>query len=156
MIPTSYRSKLPQALSYPVGAEAVSAALRGVPQEAALSLHFADRPTVFASEFKALRAEAIPYPILAATFSYLPAGLKGSNYGLAQGWHDETWSLTVYPVPRRLRSVAKERLLSEGLPHIRDWLATDRPHTWRIGRKTCEICFVENDGTVFSREGGHS
>ena len=40
MIPTRYKSKLPGDLSYPLGAQAVSEALAGVPQFDALTLTF--------------------------------------------------------------------------------------------------------------------
>src|SRR5215204_332946 len=121
MIPTRYKSKLPHSLSYPVGAEAISESLKGVPQVPALSLGFYDRPTVFASEFQKLRDSNSPYPIFNATFRHIQPGLSASNKYIAEGWYEETWELSVYPVPRGLKSAARQVLLSEGLPLIRKW-----------------------------------
>src|SRR4051812_26964611 len=44
MIPTRYRSKLGSTLAYPVGAEAISVALAGVPRVEMLVLSFYARP----------------------------------------------------------------------------------------------------------------
>ena len=154
MIPTTYKSKLPHTLSYPVGSEAVSEGLKGVPQESALSIGFYDHPTTFASELKKLRERKSPYPIFAATYRHVQPGLSASNQFIAEGWYEETWELKVYPVPRALKSVARQALLTEGLPRIKKWLSAERPPAWRSGRKRCEIFFVESDGRIIMREGG--
>jgi len=152
MIPTRYKSKLPHSLSYPVGAEAISESLKGVPQVPALSLGFYDRPTVFASEFQKLRDSNSPYPIFNATFRHIQPGLSASNKYIAEGWYEETWELSVYPVPRGLKSAARQVLLSEGLPLIRKWLSAERPPSWKHGREHCEIYFVESEGRIILRE----
>src|ERR1044071_9842612 len=138
MIPTRYKSKLPHTLSYPIGAEAVSESLKGIPQESALTISFYDRPTIFASEFQKLRDGKTPYSIFNATFRHIQPGLSASNQFIAEGWYEETWELSVYPVPRGLKSVAGQVLLPEGLPQIRKWLCTERPPSWKHGRKHCE------------------
>jgi hypothetical protein len=154
MIPTSYKSKLPHTLSYPVGAEALSESLKGVPQEAALSVGVYSQPILFASEFRKLRDSKSPYPILNATFRHIQPGVSASNRFIAEGWYEETWELSVYPVPRELKFVARQILLSEGLPRIKKWLSAERPPSWKHGRKHCEIYFTENDGRIIVRESG--
>lgn len=154
MIPTRYKSKLPHTLSYPIGAEAVSESLKGVPQESALSIGFHDKPTIFVSEFQKLRDGKSPYPIFNATFRHIQPGLSASNRFIEEGWYEETWELSVYPVPRALKSVARQALLSEGLPRIRKWLTAERPPSWRHGRKRCEIFFIEGEGRIIVRESG--
>jgi hypothetical protein len=153
MITTRYKSKLPHTLSYPVGAEAVSESLKGVPQEPALSIGFYARPTIFASEFREMRDSNSPYPIFNAAFRHIQPGLSASNQFIAEGWYEETWELSVYPVPRDLKSMARQALLSEGLPRIRKWLTAERPPSWWYGRKHCEIFFVEGEGRIIVREG---
>lgn len=156
MIPTRYKSKLPHTLSYPVGAEAVSEALRGVPQETALTIGFYDRPTLFASEFRKMRDSNSPYPIFDAAFRHIQPGLSASRQFIAEGWYEETWELSVYPVPRALKSVARQALLTEGLPGIMRWLSTDRQPSWRHGRKRCEIFFAESERRIILRESGEA
>ncbi len=154
MISTKHKSKLPHTLSYPVGAEAVSESLKGVPQEPVLSIGFYNKPTIFASEFRKLRDSKSPYPIFNATFRHIQPGLSASNQFIAEGWYEETWELSVYPVPREHKSVARQVLLSEGLPQIKKWLCAERPPSWKQGRKHCEIFFVESDGRIIVRESG--
>jgi len=86
MIPTRTRCKLPAALSYPVGAAALSDALAGAPQAAALTIDFRDRPVHRASEFRRLLRDRRPYPVLVA--EYRPAtepGYTGSAVAAARG-----------------------------------------------------------------------
>ena len=153
MIPTTYKSKLPHTLSYPVGAEAVSVSLKGVPQESALSIGFYDHPTIFASEFKKLRESKSPYLIFSVAYRHLRPGISASNQFIAEGWYEETWELKVYPVPHSHKAVARQALLSEGLPRVREWLSAERTPAWRYGRKFCEVFFVESDGRIIMREG---
>jgi len=154
MIPTKYKSKLPQTLSYPVGAEVVSASLKGVPQEPALTIGFYDKPVIFASDFAKLRETNSPYPIFNASYRHIQPGLTASKQFISEGWYEETWELSVYPVPRKLKSVARQALITEGLPQVRNWLSADRSPTWRHGRKHLEIFFIETDGRILVRESG--
>lgn len=154
MIPTTYKSKLPHTLSYPVGAGAVSESLKGVPQESALSISFYDRPTVFASEFKKLRESESPYTIFNATYQHIQPGLSASNRFIEEGEYEERWELKVYPVSRSLKSVARQVLTSEGLPQVKAWLSAERSSSWRYGRKHCDILFVESERRIIVREGG--
>jgi len=154
MIPTKYKSKLPQTLSYPIGAEIVSASLKGVPQESALILGFYDKPVIFASDFAKLRESNSPYPIFNASYRHIQPGLTASNQFIAEGWYEETWELSVYPVPRQLKSLARQALVSVGLPQVRKWLSAERTATWRHGRKHFEIFFFEMDGRIIVRESG--
>lgn len=153
MIPTTYKSRLPHTLSYPVGARAVSEGLKGVPQESALSIGFYGQPTVFASEFKRLRDGNSPYPIFTAAYRHIQPGLSASNQFVAGGWYEEAWELKVYPVPRALKSLARRALLSEGLPLVGRWLAAERTPAWRYGRRHFDILFTERDGRIVVREG---
>jgi len=152
MIPTRYKSKLPKSLSYPIGAQDISDGLKGVPQEPGLSLGFYDRPTIFASDFQKLRSSNSPYPIMSASFRKVQPGFSGSNQDIAEGYYDENWEISVYPVSGEYRSVAKRSLLDDGLPQIRNWLSVNRSPSWKQGRKILEILFLESDGKLLVRE----
>src|SRR5215475_8224591 len=110
MIRTRSKFKLSHTLSYPIGAESVSESLKGVPQESVLSIGFYDKPGVFVSGFRKLRETNTPYPIFVASFRHIHPGLTASNQFIADGWYQENWELTVYPVPRHLKSVARQGL----------------------------------------------
>lgn len=152
MISTRYKSKLPKSLLYPIGAQDISDRLKGMPQEPGLSLGFYDRPTIFASDFQKLRSSNSPYPIISASFRKLQPGFSGSNRDIAEGYYDENWEISVYPVAGKHRSVAKRGLLDDGLQQIRNWLSMNRSPSWKQGRKTLELLFSESDGKLLVRE----
>src|SRR5882762_9302868 len=107
MIPTRYKSKLPKGLAYPIGAEALTTALADAPHAASLSVSFYGRPVWPGSRFRETLARRHPYKILAAEFrpSCKP-GYSGPEFLVEDGWYDEKWQLTVYPVVRELRYLA--------------------------------------------------
>src|SRR5262245_4549835 len=110
MIPTRYRDKTPRALAFPIGAELLSAALAGTPQELDLSVAFRDKPTDFVSGFQQLLRSDAPLPVLRAAYRNLPPGISGSNVMAEAGYYDATWFLDVYPVPRALKSLVRGQL----------------------------------------------
>ena len=153
MIPTRLKAKLPQHLSYPVGAEALSEALAGAPHLESLSVTFRDLAVWPASEFRRLLSARLRYRILSAEFR--PArgpGLTGSNEMVERGWYDERWELTVYPVLAEFRHLANRRLREQGLPAVARWLrASDRaggdPRPRRI-----ELLFDPVNGSLVDQE----
>lgn len=130
MIPTRFRDKTGKSLSFPIGSEDLSERLEGVPQYDLLSVAFRSRPTIQASRFQRLLASDQPLPVLRATFRAASPHLSASNQLIEQGWHDERWSLEIYPVPRELKHEAHEQLLHQGLAVVRSWLTSERPATW--------------------------
>src|SRR3954463_4233733 len=88
VIPTRFKSKLPKTLSWPVGAEAVTAGLGDAPHAAECSLWFSDSPVRRASEFQQTLREARPYAVLVV--EYRPAdrmGYSGSTAMEASGMY---------------------------------------------------------------------
>ena len=68
-----------------------------------------------------------PYPIMSA--AYHPArkpGLSAAEFMIERGWYDEHWDLTVYPVLRKTRSIAKGLLVEHGLPALTRWMSGAR------------------------------
>jgi hypothetical protein len=53
LIRTTLKEKLPKGFSYPIGAEALSTALAGVPQFHEASIHFSWKDTFWASKYNA-------------------------------------------------------------------------------------------------------
>jgi len=151
MIPTRFRDKLPGYLTYPLGAEALSEALAGLPHAEDLSIGFSERPVIFASDFQRDLAERRPYTVLKA--GYRPAqspGISGSNAGIDQGWYDERWELAVFPVLRELRAAVKDLLLKEGLPAVAEWLRSSRRTGWEMQARSISLIF-DPDGPSLSR-----
>lgn len=105
MIPTRSKSKLPNTLSWPLGAEAISGGLADVPHAADLTLWFADSPVWSASAFHRLLRESRPYAVLVADYQpALQPGYIGSTALIEAGWYDVKWELRVNPVKRPLKS----------------------------------------------------
>jgi hypothetical protein len=87
---------LPRTISYPVGAEVVSAALEGVPQYQELKIGFYDKPTIFESDYHRLLKGGV-YPVMAVAYRHLGPGISGSNRDIETGFYSESWELSVYP-----------------------------------------------------------
>lgn len=147
MIPTRHKARLPKSLSWPLGAEAISAALADAPHVADLTLSFADSPVWPASEFQRLLRESRPYPLLVA--QYRPAskpGYGGMTALVERGWFEAKWELQVNPVPRADRAAAAAALRETGLPAVAEWLRSSGRAGWE-GR-------AHRLALVFSRAGG--
>jgi hypothetical protein len=150
-IKTRYRRPIPKGLSYPVGSEAISSALKGVPQYAELSVTFwclnpAALLRVSADSDTFLR-------VLEATFEKISPGATGSNAGVEAGWYSEKWRLHVYPVPSGAKARVREGLLRRGLPGIRAWLVAPREQVWLYGRHACVASSRLEDGEVDVQDG---
>ena len=131
MIPTRYKSKLSRDLSYPIGAEAISAALAAAPHAEVVTLTFSDSGGWPASRFRQVLVDRSPSRIL--TLRYQPSckpGFSGSNDMVAGGWYREKWELMVYPVLREFRHLANRLLREEGLPAVATWLGSSRQAGW--------------------------
>lgn len=152
MIPTLYKRKLPKALTWPVGAEAVTAGLAGAPHAAELSLAFLDSPVLWASEFQRLLRDGLPYVVLVA--EYHPAdkpGYVGSNAMVERGEFNSRWEVRVSPVPRPLRSTAAALIRDHGLPAVADWLRSSGRAGWDGRVHRIELIFSPADLTLSQR-----
>src|SRR4051812_13404315 len=75
VIPTLFKSKLPKTLSWPVGAEAITAGLGDAPHAGEYGLWFSDSPVWRASEFQRTLRAGRPYAVLVV--EYTPAVRMG-------------------------------------------------------------------------------
>ncbi|HEX7184613.1 MAG TPA: hypothetical protein VF756_22505 [Thermoanaerobaculia bacterium] len=155
MIPTLYKSRLPGHLSYPIGAQALSAALAGAPHAEALTVAFSEHAVVSALDFQRLLRTRQPYRILRA--EHEPArrpGISASNQMVEKGWYDEKWEIRVFPVLRELRHLANRLLKEEGLPAVAQWLRSSQQKGWDSRQQWIELVFDPSGETITVHEGG--
>jgi hypothetical protein len=151
MLPTKYKEKLPRHLSYPVGFDLLARELRDVPQADKLEVSFhahAGRTT----ETEQKRRSGDYFCVLTASFRYIRMGYSESKVMKEQGLYDPNWSLYVYAVSRKHRSVASQLLCEKGIPAIVAWLRAPRRETWLQGRKEIHVYFRETDPAVLVEE----
>jgi hypothetical protein len=141
VFPTSHKAKISKSMSYPIGAEALSAALEGVPQSALISLWFGHASTSIA-----LRAgHASRYKILSAFYSHhLPNQFSANR--LRESFYGPKWHLYVYEVPRQHRHAVRSLLDSEGLPRVGVWLRNMADITEREGH--CQIDLILDEAQM--------
>jgi hypothetical protein len=147
LIPTRNKFKLPKTMSYPIGAESVSVALADVPQRDLLNITF-----FFYSTFIKEHEQDSPFKIFEVEFTKFDKYLSASNYFIERGEYEEKWRLTVYPVPRQMKSITKKLLLEKGLPRIAKWLATERTPLWKTGRKSLTILLDQAEESISFQE----
>ena len=97
IIPTRFKKKIPQKLSYPVGAKEVSDALISVPQFGELGLCFSY--SGWKHQFLEVRFWSPP---------------------MHEGWSE--WQIEVGPVPRLVRHRFHEYIVETALPRMAAWL----------------------------------
>ncbi len=115
IIPTGYKSKLPQTLSYPIGAEILSAAFGGVPQFDSLSVDF--------SFYSQLQPDILEkYPVLELRYWRGAKSIHTRAVELHDGAIRKTWSIKIHPVPRVRRHLVRTQLTEAALPAARAWL----------------------------------
>lgn len=125
-IRTASRAKIPRKLSYPVGAESISAALASVPQVVDIRLHFYwGIPSVVqlrSGHYEFLRIEYLNdvRPSEAWPISSL---YKRPDPG--------RWDVVVQAVPRTLRHRIRQYVLHSALTQIAHWLNQRKAQTQR-------------------------
>jgi len=147
MIPTRLKAKLPKRLSYPIGAEAISAALTGITHFDELTLNFWNEPVWPGSEFRRLIKDSIPYTILAAEYEPPVKPGYGGKSSLINGW-----KITIYPVVRALKHLAHRLLMEQGLPLVVDWLGLSRQGGWISRAHRLELVFEPKSESLSQRE----
>lgn len=146
MIPTRYRWRISRDLAFPLGAKQISEALEGVPQYASLSIRFSCHVNLkTASRIREILDSGERLGVLEARYRHVRPNRSASRELIETGWYEETWDLSVHPVPRERKFATRTLLLTTGLQKIRTWLETPRPETWRDGNHYCclLVCFAE-------------
>jgi hypothetical protein len=127
IFPTLHREKHSHLVSYPMGAEALSRVLDGLPQHQMLACNF----------FAGNTHQHLDKPrqlVLSASYHRRERSFNDGQNAEARGVFLPRWSITVFAVPRPLRNAIKTALLSDGLPNIlRPWLAENAGLTGKVG-----------------------
>ena len=110
MIKTSYKHKLPQGMSYPVGAEILSNALAGVPQYEELQIWFWFKDEYWASSYNRKIKEKGEIRILIVSHSSF------SRYVF------DKWKIEINSVPSTHKKQVSEQLIEKVLPELRQRL----------------------------------
>jgi hypothetical protein len=150
-IMTRFRRPIPKGRSYPIGSEAISSALEGVPQFEGLSVAFR---CLNPAALLRVPADAETFlRVLEATFEKISPGCTGSNAGAEAGWYSEKWKLFVYPVPSGAKARVRGGLLKTGIPGIRAWLVASREQAWLYGTHSCVASARLGDGEIHVQDG---
>jgi hypothetical protein len=128
VIPTLSKAKISHDLSYPIGAEKITAALDGVGRMVDLKLHFCHGTDMY------LRRG--DYEFLRIEYLCVPNGMEQRpwpTYGLYYRPPQNRWEIVVQAVPRVYRHKIKEYIQAAALLSIRQWLE-ERDGLVRTGR----------------------
>ena len=115
LIPTLSKTKISRNLSYPIGAEHISAALASTVQLPRLKLHFYSGFDIGLrrGHYEFLRVE------------YLNSASPAEKWPISSLWKRPPqwqWEIVVQPVPRVFRHRIKQYILDAALHQIADWL----------------------------------
>jgi hypothetical protein len=120
LIPTSMRCKIPRSLSYPIGAQAISNFMFGIPIFDELSIWFTNGSSQCESATSFIRAR----------YKRTNLGMSASHSLERSGFYGPSWDIWVYAVPCNLNATIREFLKNEGLMEIRNWLEAPRSELW--------------------------
>jgi hypothetical protein len=148
LIPTKLKFKLPQTMTYPIGAEAISQEFTDVPQFEKLVIWFTTTNFAFASDFQEARRKNEPYKIFEVSMIHTDKHLSSPKQFIEEGFYEEHWEIRVYAVSRELKSVANRLLIEQGLPKAKIWLETPRTANWKTGRKYFQVLFHEKESLI--------
>jgi len=137
VFPTLRQARISSKLSYPLGAEAISAEFATVPQAQGLDIDFWNSQNYF------LKDRDNPYAIFSVSYT--------GTHDYDPGWH-----VRVGPVPRALKHTISVSLRNEFFPQIRDWLKKYATLNARHGTHLIEVMFDEKSETMLSLEDRHT
>jgi hypothetical protein len=139
IFPTSDRMKHSKELSYPIGAEALSHGLNGVPQHNLITCDFLTGYPQYDDGKPQFFVLQVIYEKRARTFHDGKSALK-------RGVFDPHWKIRVFTVPRHLRGAIKLLLLEQALPNvIRPWLIEKNNLTGQTGGSALWLEYVRAD-----------
>ncbi len=143
MIPTEAKQKLPRFLAYPLGAQAISDAIVGVPQYDRLSLWFSRH------DYEPSDVNGKPITI-ASRYTRYDVGVSISRDLMERGVYDPRWDVTIYAVPKQLNSRIRHALRAHGLNLLRDWLMEPRTETWLSTSHSLTLCYCPDTDVIVS------
>jgi hypothetical protein len=139
IFPTTDRSKHSKEVSYPIGTEALSHSLDGVPQHDRITCNFYAGYPQYDNGKPQFHVLHIVYEKSARSF-------HSSKFALERGAFDPRWKISIFAVPRHLRGAIKVRLLEQVLPEIvYPWLVKKSHLTGQTGGSALWIEYVRAD-----------
>jgi hypothetical protein len=139
IFPTSARMKHSKELSYPIGAEALSRPLNGVPQQDLITCNFRTGYPQYDDGKPQFHVLQVAYEKRARNF-------HDGKFALERGVFDPRWKIYVFTVPRYLRGKIKLLLLEQALPDvIRPWLIEKNHLTGQVGGSALGLEYVRAD-----------
>jgi hypothetical protein len=128
IFPTLGRIKPSKLLAYPIGVEALSRGLDGVPQHDLLACDFSAGNPHHEQQYR----ERLY--IMAFSYEKIPRSFHHSQASGERGVFDPRWHMHVYAVPAELRADIKQLLIADTLPQVvRPWLVEHSPITGKTG-----------------------
>jgi hypothetical protein len=116
LFPTSYRLKHSKHVSYPLGAEALSRALDGVPQHELITCDFG--PGSLQNDL-----DKLDFQVLHVIYRKQLPSFYHTRDAAERGVFEPSWMIRVFAVPVAVRSPIKRLLIEDALPRlVRPWL----------------------------------
>jgi hypothetical protein len=139
IFPTSNRSKHSKEVSYPIGAEALSCTLDGVPQHDLITCSFYAGYPQYDDGKPQFHVLHVMYRKNARRF-------HDAKSALERGVFDPHWQIGVFAVPRHLRGEIKVLLLEQALPDlVHPWLMARGNLTGKTGESALILEYVRTD-----------
>jgi hypothetical protein len=145
IFPTVDRAKHSKLLAYPIGAEAISQGLDGVPQHEILVCEFfAGNPNHEENKRTLLYVMAVSYARRERSHFDGPSAAE-------RGVFDPRWKINIHAVPVETRAKIKRLLTEDALPNIvRPWLEANAALTGRTGGAALVLHYDREKGVMTS------
>jgi hypothetical protein len=133
------KPRLPQNLSWSVGAERLSELFESVPQASRIQLWFNDHPIDPYSRVRMnnILAVGLPYQIFTVWYS---------TYG------EPKWYFMVYPIDRTKKSEIRKLLETQAFPAVDEWLRGHKTEVWLSSSKYLRCILHPNVPVIEIRE----
>jgi hypothetical protein len=145
IIPTKSRAKHSKLVSYPIGAEALSRALDGVPQHKRLTCTFyAGNPN------RDVGKEV--FRVFYAHYRQRPRSFFDGKDAALRGVFASFWDVWVYDVLIAHRADIKKALIEVGLPEmVRPWLMANAGLEGKVGEAIITLDYNTTTKTLFAK-----
>jgi hypothetical protein len=144
IFPTSDRSKHSKEVSYPIGAEALSLALGGLPQQDLITCSFYSGYPQYDNGKPQFHVLHVMYRKRARSF-------YDGKSAFERGAFEPRWHISVFAVPRHLRGAIKVLLLEQALSDfVRPWLVEKSHLTGQTGESALMLEYVRADNVFKS------
>ncbi len=148
IFPTLDRPKHSKLLAYPIGAEALSRALDGVPQHGDLACEFfTGNPHHQQNKREMLYFMAITYEKVARSFHHGPLSEE-------RGVFNQRWRIHIHAVPAETRAAIKQLLVDDILPNQgRTWLCEKAAMAGRTGQAALRFYYDQSAAQIITERG---